>query len=311
MRRLACWTVALLISTASSAAQAAGDVLRICLDENLPPFSLHQRGKPGNGFDVLLGQAIADRLGKKLEIQWFESKLDEDSSPALEANALLSDGRCSLLASYAFTQDGLVAPGVKTAKLPDFDGATRDDRRQRIPLGTLTPSKPYMFSTLTVVLGPAAKQRQIRDIGDLAGLRLAIESGTLADAILMTFDKGRLIDDITHLIPTRDDLLGALEQGKFDATLLDSRRFDAYRAAHPESKLAPSGYSYPIGVNRGYVGLSSSAELLAAVDKSLNDLIASGTLADLARSAGLTYLPPREPAILGDAFQKIIRSGAR
>ena len=127
----------------------------------------------------------------------------------------------------------------------------------------------------------------------------------------MTFDKGRLIDDITHLIPTRDDLLGALQQEKFDATLLDSRRFDAYRAAHPETKLAGSGYSYPIGVNRGYVGLSSSVELLASVDRVLSELEGSGTLADLGRSAGLSYLPPREPIILGDAFQKMIRSGAR
>ncbi|GLH77289.1 ABC transporter substrate-binding protein [Bradyrhizobium sp. SSBR45G] len=311
MRRVVCWAAAMFISTATTAASAADDVLRICLDENLPPLSIHHRGKPGMGFDVMLGQAIADRLGKKLEIQWYESKLDEDSSPALEANALLSDGRCALVASYAFTQDGLVAPGVKTAKLPDFDGATRDDRRRRVPLGTLTPSKPYLFSTLTVVLGPGAPQRPITDIGDLAGLRLAIESGTLADAILMTFDKGRLIDDITHLIPTRGDLLGALEQGKFDATLLDNRRFDAYRAAHPESRLRPSGYSYPIGVNRGYVGLSSSAELLASVDNVLTALNASGALASLARDAGLTYLPPREPVILGDAFQKVIRSGAR
>ncbi|WP_315741266.1 MULTISPECIES: transporter substrate-binding domain-containing protein [unclassified Bradyrhizobium] len=311
MRHLCCWLAALMISTVSSAASAADDVLRICLDENLPPLSVHHRGKPGGGFDVLLGQAIADRLGRKLEIQWYESKLDEDSSPALEANALLSDGRCSLLGSYAFTQDGLVAPGVKTAKLPDFDGATRDDRRRRVPLGTLMPSKPYMFSTLTVVLGPSAKPRPITDIGDLAGLRLAIESGTLADAILMTFDKGRLIDDITHLIPARDDLLGALEQGKFDATLLDSRRFDAYRAAHPDTKLGGSGYSYPIGVNRGYVGLASSAELITSVDKALTELDGSGALANLGRSAGLTYLPPREPVILGDAFQRIIRSGAR
>jgi len=311
MRPLACWAAAFVLSTVTTAASAADDALRICLDENLPPLSVHHRGKPGAGFDVMLGQAIADRLGKKLEIQWYESKLDEDSSPALEANALLSDGRCSLLGSYAFTQDALVAPGVKTAKLPDFDGATRDDRRRRIPLGALVPSRPYMFSTLTVVLGPAAAQRPIGDIGDLVELRLAVESGTLADAILMTFDKGRLIDDITHLIPTRDDLLGTLEQGKFDATLLDSRRFDAYRATHPETKLAGSGYSYPIGVNRGYVALSSSAELLASVNRVLSELDTSGALADLGRSAGLTYLPPREPVILGDAFQKIIRSGAR
>src|SRR3954447_5818274 len=235
IRRLACWAAAFIISAASTAALAADDVLRICLDENLPPLSAHHRCMPGAGFDVLLGQEIAERLGKSLEIQWFESKLDEDSSPALEANALLSDGRCSLVGSFAFTQDSLVVPRVTTAKLPDFDGASREDRRRRVALGVLAPTRPYVFSSLTVVLGPQARARRIADIGDLAGLRLAIESGTLGDAIRMTFDKGRLIDDITHLVPGRDDLLGLLEQGRFDATLLDLRRFDAYRATHPNT----------------------------------------------------------------------------
>jgi len=306
--RAAC-AAALVLAT--TAAHAADQALRVCLDEDLPPLSVHHRGKPGSGFDVALAQAVANRLGRPLEIQWFESKLDEDSSPALEANALLSDGRCSLVGGYTFTQDALVVPGVKTAKLPDFDGATREDRRRRVALGVLRPSKPYMFSSLTVVLGPDAKQRPIAGVGDLAGLRIAIESGTLADAILMTLDKGRLIDDITHLVPGRDDLLGALEQGRFDATLLDIRRFDAYRAAHPDTRLTGSGYLYPIGANRGYVGLAGNPELLAAVDGALTELQASGALAKFGRAAGLTYLPPREPAILGDAFQKVLQSGAR
>ena len=43
----------------------------------------------------------------------------------MEANALLSDGRCSLVGSYTFTKDALVVPGAKTAKLPGFEGATR------------------------------------------------------------------------------------------------------------------------------------------------------------------------------------------
>jgi len=305
-------TAALLVSAAMVwPARAAEDALRVCLDEALPPLSVHHRGKPGSGFDVALAEAVADRLGRRLEIQWYESKLDEDSSPALEANALLSDGRCSLVGSYVFTQDSLVAPGVKTAKLPDFDDATRDDRRRRVSLGLLVPSKPYLFSSLTVVLGPTAPERRISDIGDLAGLHIAIESGTLADAILMTFDKGRLIEQITHLVPGRDDLLGLLEQGKFDATLLDLRRIDAHRATHPDTKLAASGYLYPIGANRGYVGLASAADLLTAVDKVLLDLNASGKLAEFGVAAGLTYQPPREPAILGDAFQKVLHNGAR
>jgi ABC-type amino acid transport substrate-binding protein len=301
------FSLAAAAAIATSAARGADEPLKICLDEDLPPLSVHHRGKPDSGFEVALAQAVAGKLDRPLTIQWFESKLDEDSSPSLEANALLSDGRCALLGGYALTQDSLVVPGVKTAKLPDFEGATRDDRRRRVPLGALAPSQPYVYSPLTVVLSPKAARRRIAGIGDLAGLRLAIESGTLADAILMTFDKGRLIDDITHLVPGRDDLLGALDRGDFDATLLDLRRFDAYRLAHPDSQIAPSGYFYPIGANRGYVGLTSDPDLRAAVNKALRELQAAGTIAELAKTAGLSYLAPREPIILGDVWQTVLQ----
>jgi ABC-type amino acid transport substrate-binding protein len=297
----------LLTAIGTMPARAADETLSICLDEGVPPLSVHHRGKPGSGFDVVLAQAIADRLGRPLKIQWFESKLDEDSSPPLEANALLSDGRCSLVGGYAFTEDSLVVPGVKTAKLPDFEGATVADRRRRVDLGALAPSQPYIYSPLTVVLGPKARDRRIAGIGDLAGLRIAIESGTLADAILMTFNKGQLIDDITHLVPGRDDLLGAVDRGDFDATLLDLRRFDAYRATHADTGLAATGYFYPIGANRGYIGLTSNPDLLIAVNKALTDLQAAGALAELGRTAGLTYLPPREPTILRDAWLKVLQ----
>ncbi|MBR0795938.1 transporter substrate-binding domain-containing protein [Bradyrhizobium jicamae] len=298
---------ALLLAPAiATTVRAADEPLKVCLDEDLPPLSAHHRGKPDAGFDVALAQAVAEKLGRPLKIQWFESKLDEDSSPSLEANALLSDGRCSLVGGYALTRDSLVAPGVKTAKLPDFDGATRDDHRRRIPVGVLIPSQPYVYSPLTIVLGPKAKDRKVSDIGDLAGLRIAIESGTLGDAILMTFDKGKLIDDITHLVPGRSDLLGELDRGEFDATLLDLRRFDAYRMNHADTKITASGYYYPIGANRGYVALDSDRTLLDAVNKVLSDMQSAGTVAQLGQAAGLTYLAPREPIILGDVWPKIL-----
>ncbi|MBR0967589.1 transporter substrate-binding domain-containing protein [Bradyrhizobium diazoefficiens] len=299
--------VAAILATAATAARASDQPLKICLDEDRPPLSVHQKGKPDSGFDVLLAQAIAERMGRPLKIQWFESKLDEDSSPQLEANALLSDGRCSLVGGYALTTDSLVKPGMTSARLPDFAGATRDDRRRRIPLGVLTPSQPYVYSPMTVVLGPKARDRRISGIGDLAGLRLAIESGSLGDAILMTFDKGRLIDNITHLVPGRDDLLGAVARGDYDATLIDLGRFDAHRAAHPDTAIAPSGYYYPIGANRGYVGLASDPALIEAINTALGGLAAGGKIAEFGKQAGLTYLPPREPAILGDVWMKIIQ----
>jgi ABC-type amino acid transport substrate-binding protein len=295
-----------LIAVFTMPAAAGGEALKVCLDEDLPPLSAHHRGAPDSGFDVALAQAVAGKLDRPLKIQWFGSKLDEDSSPALETNALLSDGRCSLVGGYALTTDSLVVPRVKTAKLPDFEGATGPDHRRRVPLGVLAPSRPYIYSPLTIVLGPKARDRRIAGVGDLAGLRIGIESGTLADAILMTFGDGRLIDDINHLVPGRDDLLGALERGDVDATLLDLRRFDAYRAAHPDTRLVASGYFYPIGANRGYVGLADDRALLAAVDKAISDLQAAGTMAEFGRAAGLTYLPPHEPAVLGDAMMKVL-----
>jgi ABC-type amino acid transport substrate-binding protein len=286
---LAAGAAVVLLSIAATPVDAADDVLKICLDENLPPLSVHHRGAPDSGFDVALAQAVASQLDRPLKIQWFESKLDEDSSPTFEANALLSDGLCSLVGSYALTKD------------------TGPDHRRRVQLGVLQPSRPTLYSPLTVILGPNARDRHIAGVGDLTGLRIGIESGTLADAILMTFEGGRLIDGITHLVPGRDDLLGTLDRGELDATLLDSRRFDAYRAAHPDTRIVASGYFYPIGVNRGYVGLASDPALLTAVDRTLADLQTSGKIAELAQTAGLTFLPPREPAILDDAMMKVLQ----
>src|SRR6202162_5115724 len=144
------WLAPLLLAATATMAHAAEEPLKICLDEDLPPLSVHHRGKPDSGFDVTLAKAVADRLGRPLKIQWFESKLDEDSSPALEANALLSDGRCALVCSYGLTKDSLVVPGVKTAKLPGCEGGTGADRRRRVPLGVLAPSQPYIYSPLTL-----------------------------------------------------------------------------------------------------------------------------------------------------------------
>lgn len=299
--------LAVVTTMAAAPAKTAEKPLKVCLNEDLPPLSMHHRGKPDSGFDVALAQAVAAELGRPLRIQWFESKLDEDSSPELEANALLSDGRCALIGSYALTKDSLVVPGVKTAKLPDFEGATKDDHKRRVTIGVLAPSQPYIFSTLTVVLGAKVRDRHVGNLGDLAGLRIGIESGTLADAILMNFHKGQLIDNITHLVAGRDDLLGALDQGRLDATLVDMRRLDAYRAAHPDAHLAASGYYYPIGANRGYVALASDHDLLAAVNKALSDLQGKGRIAELARAAGLTYLPPREPIVLDEVLPQILQ----
>jgi ABC-type amino acid transport substrate-binding protein len=274
------------------------EVLRVCLDANVPPWSMYD-GAKGGGFDWSVADAVAKRIGRQLALQWFKTKPDPDDSTTLAANALLSDRRCRLVGGYPLIESALGKPGMKSARMPDFVDARPTDRGRSIELGTLAPSRAYHFAALTVVLSPAASAR-ITGLASLAALKLGVEGGTLADAILMLFDDGRFADHITHVIPGRGELLPRLEQGQYDATLVELRRFDAYRAAHPETKLTPSGYYFPTGFNIGFVGLSTDRDMIEQVDRAIADMSDQGELPALARTAGVTYLPPHQPNVSSD-----------
>jgi ABC-type amino acid transport substrate-binding protein len=288
-----------LLAFAAGSPASGEEALRVCLDAKVPPWSFHDARQSG-GFDAAVADAVAGRLGRKLTLRWFETKLDQDSSTTLGVNALLSDGVCQLVGGYPLFASALGAPEPKIARLPDYEGAKPSDRRRSVALGILVPSHGYQFAAMTIVLGPAAASARITDLADLKGLRLGVESGTLANAVLMLFGDGRYADQITHIVPGRDELLPRLEKGDYDATLVALRRFDAYRAEHPQTKLVPSGYYPPIGFNMGFVGLSTDRDLIEKVNRSINEMLDKGELGALARAAGVTYRPPRQPNVSAD-----------
>jgi len=268
----------------------------VCLDANVPPWSVYE-GAKGGGFDWAVADMVANRIGRQLALQWFETKPDPDDSTTLAIDALLSDRRCQLVGGYPLVESTLGKPGMKSARMPDFVGARPTDRGRSIELGTLVPSRAYHFAALTVVLGAAAASARITDLSNLDGIRIGVEGGTLADAILMLFGDGRFVNQITHVVPGRGELLPRLEKGEYDATLVELRRFDAYRATHPETKLTPSGYYFPTGFNIGFVGLSTERGLIEQVDRAIAEMLEEGELPALARTAGVTYLPPRQPNV--------------
>jgi ABC-type amino acid transport substrate-binding protein len=291
-------TVSLVGAIATLRAQDTKEsLLRVCLDEELPPFSVRTKDG-GSGFDFAIAQSLAKRLNRTLAVQWYESKLDEDASATIEANALLSDGRCDLVAGYPLVKDALGKPGLETGRLPDFAGARPADRRRRVTLGTLMATTPYHFAGLAVVLGARAKDQNIAVLSDLEGFDLIIEAGTLGDAVLMTFNHGRLVSHITHVVPGRGELFPRLESGEADATLIPMHRFDAYRLQHPDTKLTLSGYYLPIGFNMGFVGLSSDSHLIEQASAAIDAMLQGSEPAALAAPAHMTYLPPRQPYIL-------------
>lgn len=288
--------VTLALAVVLSPTSRAAEALTVCLDEDIPLYSVHH-GANSSGFQLAVAEAVATKLGRPLSVQWFETKPDPDDSGVLGANALLSDGRCQLVAGYPLVRDSLGKPGVASARLPDFDGATPDDRRRRIALGALVPSRAYHREPLTIVLA-ATTTKPVATLADLQGLRLGVEAATLGDAILMLYHEGAYVGQITHLVPGRGELMPRLEKGDFDATLIDLRRFDAWRADHPDTHLKPSGFYYRIGFNMGFVGLSTEAALIEQVNEALGQLMENDALAPLAKANHLTYLPPTSPEVL-------------
>ncbi len=277
-------------------ASAQSPALRICMNEHVPPYSV-ARGGSGSGFDVVLAAALAKHLGRPLEIQWFESKIDDESSPTLEANALLSDGRCALMAGYPLTEHALGRPGAKSARLPDFRGAGPGDRRRRVVLGEVIPSRPYQRAPLALVFAPGVARRQVGNLRDVEDLRFGAEGGTLADAILMLYAKGKLIDRITHFPPGRTEMLTRLEAGEIDAAFVTLHRFDAYRIKNPATRIQHSGFNYPLAFNLGYAALSGNAALVGEVNAALDAMRASGEIEKLAQASGVTWVEPVQPFV--------------
>ncbi|MDR3464736.1 MAG: transporter substrate-binding domain-containing protein [Xanthobacteraceae bacterium] len=292
--RCAAFGVAVMGSVLPAVAE---ETLRVCLNEDIPPYSFREGNKAG-GFDLAVAEAVAKRLGRRLAIQWFETGIDSDSSFTIQANALLSDGRCQLVAGYPLYRDGLGKPGAETGRLPGFAGAKPEDRRRRVALGELVPTKPYFYAPLTVVLSGAVADKQISSLGDLTGLRLGVNQTSLSDAILMRYGAGKFVDQITHFIPGRSELFPRMESGEIDATLVELRRFDDYRDRTPDTKLKASGYFHKIGFNMGYVTLGTEQPLIEAVNAAIADLIAKGELEAMAKSSGMTYVAPVQPDVL-------------
>lgn len=294
--------VAVIVPAAFGAARA--EPLTVCLEKNSPPLSWAHDGKQG-GFDLLVASAVGKRLGRAVTVRWFglSEQLESDKTPdvALEA-ALLADGQCQLIGGYALLAGMLGMPSPSHARLPSVDGMSRADRARDIVLRPLAATHGYHFLGLTVLLAPRSTPRPIHALGDLAGMSIGVEGGTLGDAVAQNFRRGAFAAQVREFAPglpldRGGGVLDRLERGDFDAAVIETNAFDAYRAVHPATKIQATGYIHPVGFNIGFAGLASDATLLRQVDDALVNLMARGELSALAAKAGVTFLPPRPPEV--------------
>ena len=283
----------------------ASEALSFCLDDNVTGTSAKD-GRKAREFDLAVAQSLARRLRRAPVVVWYKSETDSDSDPAGQMNALLSDGRCALVLGYPLFARALGEPRAERARLPDFDGAKPEDRRRWVPLSGLVGSRGYRFDPMVVVLGPGPHHRTIHSLADLKDMRLVVKEGTLADAALMSYGGGALIGRVTH-VTSDPDLFGSMERGEYDATLVELHRLDAYVGQHSNTRLSSSGHYHSVGFNIGVVSLAREASLLAEVNAAISDMLDKHEFPPLALAAGVTYVLPREPNVLGSISREELR----
>ena len=257
------------------------------------PLSYRVNGEP-RGLDVALAQAIASEAGRPLKVVFFESEYERDKSLVHEVNALLSSGVCDLATGYALFASDLGAPSRQSARTPDYDGAKPRRQRPYVPLGRVAATRAYQAAAMGVITRDAGLR--VDTLADLQGVRVGAVTGTMAGSALIFYRNGILTKGIISL-SQREDLLAALEAGQFDATLTPLSRYDAYRLAHPNTRVVRAAFVHPLRINLGAVGLESEPATIAAADRAIEKALAGGELARWADAAGASWIRPVPPDV--------------
>jgi ABC-type amino acid transport substrate-binding protein len=261
--------------------------------EGSAPLSYRVKGEPW-GLDVALARAIAAEAGRPLKVVFFESEYEADKSLAHEVNALLSSGVCALATGYPLFASDLGPPSRPTARTPDFDGAKPRRQRPFVALGNLAATRAYQAMAMGVVTRDPALR--VDTLADLQGVRVGAVTGTMAGSALVLYRNGILTKGLVSL-SQREDLLAALEAGRFDATLTPLNRYDAYRLAHPSTKLVRAAFVHPLRINLGVVGLESEPAVIAAGNRAIERALEGGELARWAAAVGATWIRPEPPDV--------------
>jgi membrane-bound lytic murein transglycosylase MltF len=272
---------------------AAEAPFTVCMAEDNAPLSYAVKREP-RGLDVAIARATAQRLGRPLKVVFFESEYEKESSLAHEVAALLSAGVCQAVSGFPLLASDLGAPTRASSRVPDHPGAKRKRERPYIPLQAMAASQAYQAVALGLVLrepDPAVTQ-----LNHLGARRVGVMSGSLAAAVVMQWRQGQLRGQI-HSLNHREDMLGTLATtpARMEAAVVPVEQFDRWRLKHPDTGLSLTPWRKPINVNLGFVTLAGESSVRAALDATVSQALADGSLSRWASSEGATWLAPSTP----------------
>jgi ABC-type amino acid transport substrate-binding protein len=137
----------------------------------------------------------------------------------------------------------------------------------------------FLYSRLYIDAGQVlvSVNGDYQTMPQLEGKRIAVEYGSVADEVVRQWERRLKLLNVVR-VTTTDDALTAVSAGTVDAALVDAVSARLYRHQHAEIVLANATIESD---NYGVVVRRSSFDLLAAVNRALDDMEADGTLADV------------------------------
>ncbi len=270
-------------------------VLTACLPINGGVMS-GRRANGGTGLDYEVSTKVAQKLGLKLKVVWYEADLDEETDPITDTYAMLSKPLCDVVPGFALYGPTLGNPKGTKASVPRWKKRRYKDEvtvPEFVDLKPIAGTAPYARIEMGFVL---RKAKHIGNFSDLEGLRLGIQEGTLAGAITMARASADLKANAVSSNPG-PKFLWDMEKGEFDAALISVSEFDFHKRQNRLTKLKLADYRHPLGFNIGMALLAKNSVLGKAIDVVTNALLAEYTIEKIARETGLHIAPPRKPYI--------------
>ncbi len=281
--------------------------LTACLAKNGGVMSA-RRANGGAGMDYEVAAALAAELGVPLEVRWFESEQEEESTPIREIYALLAFEVCDIIPGFALYETSLSAFYKTRAALPRWDDKpTHLGMEYQVDLEPVSVTDPYARMEMGVVYRTPEFDREIEKIADLEGLKLGVEQGTLAGVLTLRQGTEKMAADAVTLNPG-PDFLWQMEQGAFDAALVTIGAYDFHKKQNFISTLALDEYRHPLGFNISVAMLKRKNALRDVFDPAIARMIKDGTMAALGEKSGHTYAPPHKPWVQAHLTMQTILS---
>lgn len=245
--------------------QANGSI-RIAVYKNFPPFSHDNKG-----IDVDIANALAKKLGVKLNLMWVEA--DEDMEDDLR-NAVWKGHYLG----------GGVADAMLHVPVDEIFAA----RNEQVKIFA-----PYYREDIQVARNVALIPR-FAAVEQLSNQKIGVEIETASDSYLLSTMGGKLRPNIVHF-RSGMEAVSALRAGEVAAVMGprseleaglqgERERFSLTKVLAPE--LSVSGWSLGVAVK------ANNDALAKALDQEIASLARDGTIRKIFEKHGLTYVAP-------------------